>query len=361
MRLIMVLLVVISLITGISGGLLRAGASLPALSQQPWAHHAVALHAALMVCGFLGTVISIERAVALRLVWAFVAPWACAVGALCLLNGQPEWGAWAFELGALVFLVVNVLIVARQAAPHTWLLLASALAWVWGNTLFLQRGLVDATLSAWFSFLVLTIAAERLEMSRLLRRKPYVQPVLIGIVTLLLLAMGLAAWQPMIGGALFGVSLLLLAVWFGLFDIARHTVRTKGLSRYMAICLLTGYAWLAVAGLCWAAYACGWSYRDASLHALGLGFIMSMVMGHAPVILPAVAGIKLHFDRRFYVPLVALHLSLFVRLIGGSMDPVWRTVGSELNAAALGLFAMTVISAALSWRRVDKARARIGP
>ncbi|MDO9237582.1 MAG: hypothetical protein Q7U28_16305 [Aquabacterium sp.] len=59
---------------------------------------------------------------------------------------------------------------------------------------------------------------------------------------------------------------------------------------------------------------------------------LTQVMGHAPVI-----------------------------LIAGSMDSVWRTVGSELNVAALGLFAMTVISAALSWRRVDKARARIGP
>jgi hypothetical protein len=30
--------------------------------------------------------------------------------------------------------------------------------------------------------------------------------------------------------------------------------------------------------------------RDAALHGLGLGFLFSMMLGHAPVILPAVAG-----------------------------------------------------------------------
>ena len=87
------------------------------------------------------------------------------------------------------------------------------------------------------------------------------------------------------------------------------------------------------------------------LAALGLGFIFSMVMGHAPVILPAVAGVKLLFGPWFYVPLLALHASLLLRVVGGATDPALRTAGAELNAAALLLFVATVVSSALAWRR----------
>lgn len=61
-----------------------------------------------------------------------------------------------------------------------------------------------------------------------------------------------------------------------------------------------------------------------ALHALGLGFIVSMMLGHAPVILPAIARIKIEFGKFFYLPLVALHLSLIVRLVWGLDDPHWR-------------------------------------
>lgn len=36
-----------------------------------------------------------------------------------------------------------------------------------------------------------------------------------------------------------------------------------------------------------------------ALHALGLGFVFSMVMRHAPVILPAVARLRLSFGVAF--------------------------------------------------------------
>ena len=39
-------------------------------------------------------------------------------------------------------------------------------------------------------------------------------------------------------------ALLGLAIWLMAFDIARRTIAASGLSRYMAACLLAGYAWL---------------------------------------------------------------------------------------------------------------------
>jgi hypothetical protein len=150
---------------------------------------------------------------------------------------------------------------------------------------------------------------------------------------------------------LFGAALLALAAWLLVFDIARRTVRARGLPRYMAVCLLGGYAWLALGGLAWAATALGWPARDLALHALGLGFIASMVMGHAPVILPAIARVKLLFGSWFYLPLAALHLSLALRLVLGWHDFAWRAQGALLNALALALFAATAAGATLAWRR----------
>lgn len=359
MIVLMIALVAACLLSGIAGGLMRAGVALPGAATSVWLAQATAWHAALMIGGFLGTVIGIERAVAVRAIWAFAAPLASALGALSLLAGQAWVGAWLLEAAAAVFIAVNLLIVARQAAAHTGLLLLAAALWLGGNTLLLVHGLADDTLAAWFGFLILTIAAERLEMSRLMRRQPRAQAMLIAVVGLLLGSVLLMPWQPLVGGVGFGAGLLLLALWLAVFDVARLTVRAHGLSRYMAICLLSGYAWLAAGGLCWAAHAAGWPSRDAALHALGLGFIVSMVMAHAPVILPAVAGIKLHFDKRFYPPLLLLQLSLLVRLLPGGVDPAWRAIGSACNALALALFALTVVSAAWSWRRLHPVWRRV--
>ena len=89
--------------------------------------------------------------------------------------------------------------------------------------------------------------------------------------------------------------------------------------------------------------------RLDALHALGLGFIFSMIMGHAPVILPAVARVKLRFGVWFYAPLAALHLSLVVRLGFGLLDLQVRGTGALLNAAAIALFAVTIVGSAVAW------------
>ena len=108
--------------------------------------------------------------------------------------------------------------------------------------------------------------------------------------------------------------------------------------------------WLAIAGIAWAATALGYAARDIALHALGLGFIVSMMMGHAPVILPAVARVKLQFGNVFYLPLLALHASLIVRLVAGATDFHVRAQGALFNALAIALFAATAVGAALAWR-----------
>jgi hypothetical protein len=343
-------LVALSLLAGVAGGLLRVGVALPALQDAVWPGQAALAHAALMICGFLGTVIGIERAVAVKLRAAFLAPLASGAGGALLLLGQHAPGAWLGVAAAAIFTAVNCVIVRRQRAAHTWLLLVAAGAWLAGNLLFATGQDSVAVLPWWFAFLVLTIAAERLEMTRLMRRRPAAELSLRAVLAALLAGAAGSALAPAAGGLLYGAALALLALWLAVFDIARHTVRAHGLSRYMAVCLLGGYAWLAVAGVAWAGTALGLPLRDTALHALGLGFIVSMMMGHAPVILPAIARVKLQFGAFFYVPLAMLHLSLLLRLAAGLSGSPLRSTGVLLNAAALALFAVTIAGAAMAWR-----------
>lgn len=346
---LLIALVALSLVTGIAGGLLRVGVALPGITGATWQGQAALAHAALMVCGFMGTVIGIERAVAVKLRFAWLAPLGSGMGGLLLLLGH-QAGAWLIVAASMVFLTVNLVVVRRQRAAHTWLLFTSACAWLTGNFLFALGVGSVAVLPWWFSFLVITVAAERLEMTRLTRRRPGAQRSLCVLLAAMLLGAMACAAAPRLGGLVYGTALLLLALWLSIFDIARRTVRAQGLPRYMAVCLLGGYAWLAVAGAGWAATALGLPYRDAAVHALGLGFVVSMMMGHAPVILPAVARVKLQFSPFFYVPLAVLHLSLAVRLGPGLVDMPLRTGGAVFNAIAIALFACTVVGAALAWR-----------
>ncbi len=343
-------LVAASLISGVLGGLARYGAAPSFFDGDTWLGHALLWHAALMICGFLGTAIGIERAVAVKRPAAFLAPVLSGAAGLCLIAGLTTLASALLVAAATVFMAVNIVIVRRQRAAHTVLLLVAALAWLIGNLHVALGGSGLAVLAWWFSFLVLTIAAERLEMTRLMRRHPAAHPSFHAIVALLLAGAATSAVWPDVAGVLFGAALTLLATWLAVFDLARRTVFAAGLPRYMAVCLLGGYAWLALAGVAWAAMVLGAPTRDIALHALGLGFIVSMVMGHAPVILPAVARVKMQFGRPFYGPWLALHLSLLLRLGAGTFDDNLRAVGAAMNALTLVWFAATALGGIAVWR-----------
>jgi hypothetical protein len=337
------MLLLTALAAGLAGGLRRAGVDLPVV-------HAVGAHAALMIGGFFAAVIGIERAVALRTRWAWAAPAASATGALALAFGAQGIGSGLLVASAAVFVLASAEVLRRQRAAHTATLLLAALCGLGGSLAWWAGAGGELAVASWLGFLVLTIAAERLEMTRLMRRRAGAQPAFFGIVAGLLGALATMAIAPAAGAVAYGSALLALAIWLGLFDIARVTIGAQGLSRYMAVALLAGYAWLGLGGAAWILTALGLPLRDAAMHALGLGFVFSMVMAHAPVILPAVAGVKLRFDGLFYLPLGLLHGSLLLRLALGWAAPQVLALGALLNVGALVVFMLTLARAAWTWR-----------
>lgn len=347
--LLLALGVAAALACGVAGGLLRAGIALP-VPHDALGRAAVA-HAALMISAFFGTMIGVERAVAAHDRAAWLAPAASAAAGIGLLAGAGALAAALFVVAALAFVIVNAAILWRQPAPHTALLVASAVFWLLGNLLFAWGADIGAVVPWWFMFLVVTIAAERLEMTRLARRKPGMQALLYAIIVALAAGAAMSALAPAAGAVFWGLATVALAAWFLSFDIARHTIRTPGLPRFMAVCLLAGYVWLGIGGMAWVAGAGGLPARDIALHAIALGFVFSMVMAHAPVILPAVTRIKLQFGRIFYLPVLLLHASLAWRLAGPFFDRAAFGQGAAGNALAIALFAATAVGAALAWHR----------
>jgi hypothetical protein len=300
-------------------------------------------------------VIGLERAVALGRAWAYAAPGLAGLGGLALLTGlPPTLGAALFSLGSLVLLAVFVRIYRLRPEWASALLAIGAACWLVGNALWLaERSLIEVV-PWWAGFLVLTIAGERLELGQVLLR-PRVRLALLAACGLVLVGLGVSPVALEAGLRLAGLGLLGLAAWLARFDVARRTVRRAGLPRYGAVCLLLGYAWLGLGGLLWLTSAPefhGGFLYDAMLHSLFLGFVFSMIFAHAPTIVPAVTGIAVRFQNRFYLHVGLLHASLALRVLGdlaGSFE--LRRVGGLLNAIALLLFIGLTIGAAWSGRR----------
>jgi hypothetical protein len=349
-RVPLLILGMLSLVGGVLAGLARLDWNTPAPAAM-----AAGWHGALMISAFLGTVISLERAVALGRGWAYLGPAAAGVGGVVLLAGAPPLATQVLAVfSASILLAASAQVLRRQVASFTVILAIGAACWLVGNLAWLVSGVVTTAVPWWLAFLVLTIAGERLELTRFLPPSVHAQRLFFVIVGGILFGAMIGFWQAELGHLLFAAGLLALAIWLLRNDIARRNARQQGLTRFIAICLLSGYAWLVLAGVLGLAggFLPGHPWRDATLHAVGLGFVFAMIFGHAPIIFPAVVRVKIPYHPVFYFPLVVLHLSLALRIFGGLGDQFgWRSQGGLINAIALLSFIVTMLVSVVRGRR----------
>lgn len=338
-RSIIVLTVAVALLGGLGSGLARLGWPTDSLSRN-W----IMIHGPLMICGFLGTLICLERAVALasRYPWSFAVPLINAAGALALLVARDAVAAkLLLSVGSLGLLVLFVLLLRLHPLRYMAIMTCGALCWLAGNLLWLAGYPVYQTVHLWSAFLILTIVGERLELTRVRQLTPSIENALVVAVAVYLVGVATTVFALDAGIRLLGFGALLMALWLLRYDIARRTIRREGLARYIAACLLIGYGWLAVGGVIgmWkgALYA-GPEYA-ALLHAFLLGFVFSMIFGHAPIILPAVTGLRLDYHPIFYGHLALLHITLLYRMVGNlNGDFTAQRWGGLLNVVAVLLF-----------------------
>lgn len=343
----LLILAFIALFTGVFAGLARLGAYAPGFASALSAWHGV-----LMTGGFFGVVISLERAIAVGSSWAYLAPLCAGLGTLALLAGAPQVASWLMLASSAILLVATLDVLRRQRALFTLTLAVAAIAWLIANVFWIA-GAAMIRIGAWaFAFLILTIAGERLELSRFLPRSATAEVMFATIVAAMLA--GLVGLDRGWGPRLLGATLVALAAWLVKQDLARRTVRSHGLVRFIAVCLLSGYAWLAIGGavVLIAGMAPGTAAYDAAMHALGLGFVFSMVFGHAPIIFPAVLRVSVPFHAVFYGPLLLLHVSLVMRVAGDAVGSLaWTRAGAWLHTAALLAFIVSTATAVVRGSR----------
>src|SRR5680860_800658 len=102
----------LALLAGLWGGLVRLGLDLPV-------GRVAAVHGPVMVLGAVGTLIALERAVALSRPWAYIAPAASGLGALVLVAGGPRPAGWALlAVAGLALIGVFVHLYRRQPERH---------------------------------------------------------------------------------------------------------------------------------------------------------------------------------------------------------------------------------------------------
>lgn len=312
-------------------------------------------HGPLMISGFLGTLISVERVVALRKRWLYIAPAFSAIGGLLLALGvRGVFSSLLFTLSSVGLLVIFVIIIRQHPALYTYAMGGGALLWLVGNAFWLFGQPIYQSVFWWAGFLILTIAAERLELGRLARLSRSVELAFVGSLGLIVAGLTLRTFVLDWGTRLAGLGMLTLAIWLLRFDLARRTVRQSGLPRYIAICLLSGYGWLVIAGVLglWVGgVTTGFRY-DALMHTIFLGFVFSMIFGHAPIIFPAILGVKIAFHPLLYAQLALLHLSLLLR-VGGDLfnSAAIRKWGGLFNGVALLLFLAGIAITILRSRR----------
>jgi hypothetical protein len=307
-----------------------------------------------MICGFLGTVIALERAVAHARAWSYLAPilTAAGVAALLLAPGSPA-GPTLLTLGSIALVAVYAAITWRHPSLHLHAMAAGAVFWVAGNALWLSGWPVFGLVFWWIGFPVLTIAGERLELTRLLPPTRFGRAGFLIILAALAAGAALASAAPMEAPRAAGLALLALSAWLLRYDIARRTIRLGGLARFTAACLLSGYVWLGTAGALAVAHPGEFSgpIYDAVLHAALVGFVFAMIFGHAPIIFPAVLGGRAVFHPRFYAHLVLLQASVALR-VAGDLSLAWgdggwgraRPWGGALGAAAIAVFLLATVS-----------------
>lgn len=345
-----------ALLAGLDAALLLLGLPAPVtLDRLP------RVHGALLVLGFVGTVVFLERAVALRRWWGYGAPVFLGLGGILLLSPLPlAVGQGLFALGTVVQIAVYGALWRRQESEALALQVLGAFA-ATGSALLWWGGTPVATALPWFAtFLILTIAGERLELARVGSLRGGSERLVMGLGMAVFIATVASTLWPVVGHPLLGLALLALVGRLLGFDVARRLVRSTGLPRYMAWCLLAGYAWLIVAGGVWLLLGQvteGPGY-DAVIHAVFLGFTMSMIMAHAPVILPAVLARPLPYRPVFYLPVVLLHVSLLLRLgVGDLYGQIWAVqTGGSLNIIAVLIFVVLAAWSTVTGKRATAAR-----
>ena len=275
----------LAVITGIWKIALTRGFLLPAIPEF-WPPHG---H--LMVGGFLAGVIMFERMIALRIKSLIWVPYAYMFSAILLHTGFTAirvihfaaLGGWVLHrwFAYRAFHKMDKPLVESAA----YITLSSALNYPGGLT----AGPVVAL--AALAFPAVTILVERLEMS--LNFHKTAAKIALWMLIAWCALWNAAIWWNHLSLTVLGAATLLVAIAAITQDRSLRISNAAGaLHRFLQRSLFVAYAWLILSAVLMmlSAHLPGAVVKDVLFHSMGLGFIFTMLLAHAPLILPAALG-----------------------------------------------------------------------
>lgn len=346
----------LSLLAGLDAALILLGFPAPVTLKRLGESHGM-----LLALGFVGTLVALERATALGAWWGYLAPALLGFGSLTVLaDPLPiSVGKSLLLAGAAASICTYIPLWRRRFDSQIAVQIlgstcatAAALMWLMGVSM-------DRLVPWITAFLILTIAAERVELAAITLGQGAGTRLLVHAWSIAL-ALIVGVPFPHLGAIFLGVAYLALAIWLLRHDVARNTIRASGATRFMAACMLAGYFWLIVAAVTLLlGFPVNRPAYDTFTHAVLLGFTFSMIMAHSTTILPAVLHLKLPYRPLFWVPAGILHAGLVVRIMVGNLfalPVVWQW-GGVITIAALVLFFLTALGSALVGQKTETERA----
>ncbi len=328
--------VLISLILGVLAGLFRMGWILPV-------DEVVLQHGAIMTGSFLGTLIILERVVALKRNWMYGIAIISGLSIFLFWFDRFQWAMYALTVGAAGLIYVYYYLIRKYKEIYYYIMGVGAIAWFVGNFILIMNPDYPAAVPWWMAFILFTIVGERLELNKFLPKKKFKIPLLNA--SMLIYFAGIIWPDPKAGEMISGAGFIFIALWLFKYDIARKTFKTHGIHKYTGSLLLTGYGWLLLTGI-W--MISGWEAPlayDAILHSFFLGFTFFMIFAHAPIIFPGVANLSFRpYHPTLYIWTVLLFITLTGRLVGDVLsDTGIRKTFGMLNAFVILFFFVNLL------------------
>lgn len=336
-RLPVVLMAMFCLLCGLWTGLGRIGWNL-------YLSPVMAHHGAIMVGGFLGTLIALEKIIPLRKKHLYIIPVLNAVSVGFYFLGQPKISFALLIASSAALVAVFYYYFRLQRTMIYILMLLGAVSWLTGNILLMTKLFYPLAFPWWTAFALFIIAAERLELMKFLPVSRSDVRVFVGM--LLCFIPGILLSFHGTGNFICSLSLIGASLWLMRNDLLGIGMRKPGFTRFVAVALLAGYAALLLTGMLFLALHGQWLSYDALVHSFFIGFVFSMIFAHGPIILPGIMGLSATpFSRVLYLWLALLHTSWMLRVFADvTLAIEIRKVSGLLSACAIiGYFATMAI------------------
>lgn len=348
-RLPILLFAMFCLLSGLWSGLNRIGWDIAVL---PITAH----HGAIMVGGFLGTLIALEKIIPLKNKALYLIPVLNAVSVIFFLINQPTISIYLLLISSISLAVVFLFYFKTQHTIIYVLMLFGAVCWFIGNVLVLTKSFYPLAFPWWSAFALFIIAAERLELMKFLPLSKLKKNIFVTL--LLLYAGGVLFSFHGTGNLICGLVLIALAIWLLRYDMITINLKKKNLPKFVAVALLCGYVALLLTGIFYFSLSDQWLTYDAIVHSFFIGFVFSMIFAHGPMILPGILGIAaIPFDKILYVWLGTLQISWVARIFADVVvEMEIRKFSGLLSAIAILGYFVTIATLAIKSQRYAKVR-----